>query len=184
MARTEGSAPIVLNFSTTEAEYRGYVRAVWKRQARAVGQGISWSAYLGVIPVGLLGGFAAIGLGVPGEYGARIAMLIGIAYMLGQAALHLASRVYATRVGRIDQQNHLALKVTIDEKGVTSQRHTSSTYWSWEDITDLTREEGLLMFWLGPSRAIPVPSRALAATEEPQILRMAKARISPKPDTK
>ena len=181
MAEIAGSAPIVVNFSTTEAEFSDYVRAVRKRQLHAAGQDISWYAYLGAVPIGLLGGFAAIGLRIPGEYGARIAMLIGIAYILGQSALHLASRIYAKRVGRIELQHNLPLSVTIDKSGVTSQRHKSTTFWSWEDITDLTREQGLLMFWLGPSRAIPVPCRALAANEEQQILRVAKARISPKP---
>ena len=93
MAENESGPPIVVNFTTTEAEDRSYFRIAWKRQTRAVGEDVGWYAYLGAIPVGFLGGFAAIALGVDGESGATVAMLTGIGYILGQRALYLVSRL-------------------------------------------------------------------------------------------
>jgi hypothetical protein len=182
MAEIEsGSPPIVVTFTTTEAEDRSYIRAAWKRQTLAIGSDVGWYAYLGAIPVGLLGGFAAIGLGVEGESGATVAMLIGLGYILGQRALYLVSRLTEMRLVRAQRLDDSPLSITIDESGVTSQWHKSSTVWSWEDITELTREHDLLFFWIGHTRGMFVPRRALAGNDEAQILRIAKARISPKP---
>jgi hypothetical protein len=178
MAENESGPPIVVNFTTTEAEDRSYFRIAWKRQTRAVGEDVGWYAYLGAIPVGFLGGFAAIALGVDGESGATVAMLTGIGYILGQRALYLVSRLSEMRLVRAHRQSSWPLDIGIDENGVTSQWHKSSTFWSWEDITELTREHDLLIFWIGPSRGIFVPRRALAGDDETRILRMARARIS------
>ena len=178
MAEIEGAPPIVANFTTTEAEDRSYFRIAWKRQTRAVGEDVGWYAYLGAIPVGFLGGFAAIALGVDGESGATVAMLTGIGYILGQRALYLVSRLSEMRLVRAHRLNSWPLDIRIDGSGIASQWHKSTTFWSWEDVTELTRELELLIFWIGPSRGIFVPRRALAGDDETRILRMARARIS------
>jgi hypothetical protein len=183
-AEVEGNPPIIVKVNTTEAEYSAYARAASQRQRRAAGETTGWFAYLGAIPVGLGGGFAGIGFGVPGEYGARVALLICVAYMLGQVALRFASGIYGNQVGRIYLREYQSIIVRIDETGVSSQWRKSTTFWSWEDITQLTREYDHLIFWIGTMRGIPVPRSALAKDQETQILGMARARIVPKPAPK
>jgi hypothetical protein len=181
---TSGTAPIVVRFSLAEEEERLYGRVVASRQNRAAGEDIAWYSHLGAIPVGFLGGFAAIWLGVDWDSGAVTAMLIGIAYLLGHYACLLAARLYGERL--FAAYRHQApghgedMTVTIDETGVESQWRKSHIFWGWEDITALTLESGLLLFWIGPSRGIFLPRRALAKAEETQILGLAKARVGRK----
>jgi hypothetical protein len=174
------AAPIVARFSLTEAEERNYARVLADRQYRAAGQDIAWYSYLGAIPVGFLGGFAAIGFGV-GDFGAMMAVLVGLGYILGYYASYLASRLYQARLSAVyrrDVPGHWeGMTVTVGEAGVDSQWRKSRTFLSWGDITALTRERGLLIFWIGPSRGTLVPRRVLAEGDEAGIMRLASQHI-------
>jgi hypothetical protein len=182
MAGDAGGAAIVARFEPTMEEERIYARIVGKRQSRIAGEDLGWYSHLGAIPAGLLGGLAAVGLGVEGRFAARVSMLIGLAYILGQYAMHFLWRLYAARLAAAYRDGPKSRCVTIDASGVTLQWRQSSSFWAWEDITQLTREHDFLIFWIGPSNGVFLPRRALAAGEA-EVLRMAKARISARPAT-
>jgi len=176
-----GAATVVARFEPTDAEHGEYWRILGRRQSLAAGEDLGWYSYLGAIPIGLIGFLTALGLGVDGSYGARVGMLIGLAYIIGQYVMSLFGRLRAARLRAAYRQGDLLISITVTEGGVATQWRKSSAFWSFKDITQLTRERELLIFWIGPWNGIYLPLRALAAGEEAQILRIARGRISAKP---
>jgi hypothetical protein len=84
MSNDLDALPIVARFSLTKGEERDYGRVLHAHQYSGSGGSLSWVFYLAAIPVGILGGFAAMALGLDGRrFGAAVATLIGIAYLLG-----------------------------------------------------------------------------------------------------
>jgi hypothetical protein len=177
-----GALPIAATFVATKEEEGEWRRAIVLRQNRACGQDLAWYAYLGSVPVGFAGGFAALALGVEWRFASVAAMLIGLAYFAGHYACHLSAVAYAKRLIAADGLKQPEMTISVGEDGVLWTWQNSRLFRGRGDLTDLTRERGLLIFWTGASYAIFLPQRALAQGEEAQILRLARARILAKPN--
>jgi len=175
------AAPITATFVASRAEENEWRRAVALRQNRSLGADLGWYSYLGAVPVGCVGGFAALWLGVEWRFVPDAAMLTGIAYFAGLYASHLSADVYAKRLIAAGGLEQCEMTVSVGQEGVSWAWHNSRLFRGWDDLTDLTRERGLLIFWTRVSYAIFLPLRTLAGGQEAQILRMARARIATKP---
>ncbi|SED24783.1 hypothetical protein SAMN05519104_3132 [Rhizobiales bacterium GAS188] len=173
--------PITVSFTLTRDEERDYGRILRERQDRAGGWDYAWAFYLAAIPVGLLGGFAAIAFGIDGRrFGAIVATLTGIAYMLGYYAAVLSANLLSRRLaatmrnlpGFRDERS-----VSIGTSGIDMAWRSSRSFCDWRDMTDLTQERGLLIFWVGYRTAITVPQRALPDADVEVVLQLVKARL-------
>ena len=183
---SDGSPPILLRFTLTDAEVRTYWRASAARpQHAARGSELSWMAYFGAFPVGLLGGFIAIAFGIdPHAFGGLVAMLVGLGYISGYYVMHIAARRFWKRLAAVDRQKFSELgeerTVEFTREGLV-QAHSSFRWgFFWSMIHSFTRHENVLIFWFNISQGIVVPKRVLAPNEEAGLLELAVQHIGAK----
>ena len=186
MHEDDVALPIVLRFTLTREEERVSTLVLRHRYERDAGGALVWAIYLGAIPVGLAGGLVAIAFGVDASRsGALVATLIGIAYLIGY---HLSSftgnavrRRLAAKTKR-DLSNLEAERVlSIDDTGIAVSWGNSKGFRSWQDVTELTKGRGLLIFWSGYESGIVLPRRVLPDVQAATVLRLAQEHIRPRP---
>jgi hypothetical protein len=158
---------IAVTFSLRADDYVRYVAAV-DRRSRSWSAFTVWAAvFFCAIPVALL--FRALAAD-------RIANA-GVIEMAGRYSLFaFAFGVFAAWIGfsairRMTQKRYFETTVAwpgprtieLDHIGITLTARATQSKWQWSAVSRCTFERDLLLIWIAPSAAVPVPGRSFGS---------------------
>jgi hypothetical protein len=173
---------ISVTYGLTQEDYKGYAAAANRRSRSWSAFAISVALFFCAIPVALL--FRAIAAGSPHD--SEAIERVGEAGLFAFALGIVASWIAAAFIGQIARERYFAATdadkprtVVLDHAGLSVTAQASAYQYQWSAVTRCTLERGLLLIWVAPYSAVPIPARHFGSEgERAAALAFVRARIA------
>jgi hypothetical protein len=153
---------IAVTFSLSADDYARYAAAV-RRRFRSWSAFSVWVAvFFGAIPVALL--FRS--LAAQRLNNADAIEMAGRFSLFAFAFGVLAAWIGSSAISRIVQKRYFETEprtIELDHVGINVTAGATQSKWQWNAVSRCTLERGLLLIWIAPSTAVPIPSRSFGS---------------------
>jgi hypothetical protein len=159
---------IAVTFNPSADDYARYVAAVNRRSRSWPAFSVWVAVFFCAIPVALLFRVLAAErriadadtIEMAGKFG-LFAFVFGVfAAWIGFFAIRriVQKRYFETTVARPGPRT-----IELDHVGITQTAKATQSKWQWSAVSRCTLERGLLLMWIAPSMAVPIPTRSFGS---------------------